>query len=57
MLLFPFRPLRYFTLGPRIVGRTLLRPGHRFVRSAILLTLVGAVVSYFVRLRQETPGA
>ncbi len=51
MVLFPFRPLRYFTLAPRIVGRTLLRPRHRFIKTAILLALIAAVVSYFARRR------
>lgn len=57
MLLFPFRPLRYLTLGPRIVGRTLLRPRHRFIKTAILLALIAALVRYFVRRRNDGLGA
>jgi len=46
-----FRPLRYFTLGPRIVGPTLLRPRHRFIKTAILVALIAALVSYIARRR------
>jgi len=51
VLLFQFRPLRYFTLGPRIVGPTLLRPRHRFIKTAILVALIAALVSYIARRR------
>ena len=54
MLHFPFRPLRYFTLGPRIVGRTLLRPRHRFIKTAILVAVIAALVSYLTRRKGST---
>lgn len=55
MLLFPLRPLRLLTLGPRIVGRTLLRPRYRFLKTALLLAVIAAVVSYFTRRKRTTP--
>jgi hypothetical protein len=54
VLLFPFRTLRHLTLGLRIVGRTFLRPRHRFLKIAILLAAFAAVVSYFVRRKGTT---